>query len=203
LPAPLCDLPLRRAAYFAAPRNTPVLACRPDNRAAGYSWRKSMFTLETSTEVAVAPDQAFLWLSDLGNLPKWQTGVFRSEIITPPPMRVGTRFRETFRVRGLRMTAECEVTALTAPRTFGFTADGPQMAYRSEISFEPVRGGTKITGRSAARMRGLWRLLEPLVKAESRREGAAEFARLKAAMEADYAIGTAPSFDAGPTPTPA
>jgi hypothetical protein len=162
-----------------------------------------MFTYEISTEVAVPPDQAFDWVSDLENIPKWQGGVFMSEIITPPPIRIGTRFRETFRVMGLRLTADCEVATLTRPSAFGFVADGPQMRYRSAFLFETVPGGTRITGRSTTTMRGLWKLLEPLVKAEGRREIEAEFARLKSAIEADHGIGVASGLDAGAAPTPA
>jgi hypothetical protein len=161
-----------------------------------------MFTYEISTEVAVPPETAFAWVSDLENIPKWQGGVFKSEIITPPPIRIGTRFRETFRVMGLRLTADCEVTTLARPSAFGFVAEGPQMRYRSALLFEAIPGGTKITGRSTTAMRGVWRLLEPLVKAEGRREIKAEFARLKAAIEADYGVGEeAAAIGAGATPT--
>jgi hypothetical protein len=77
------------------------------------------------------------------------------------------------------------------------------MRYRSAFLFETVPGGTRITGRSTTTMRGLWKLLEPLVKAEGRREIEAEFARLKSAIEADHGIGVASGLDAGAAPTPA
>ncbi len=160
-----------------------------------------MFTDEVSTEVAVPLEQAFAWVTDLENIPKWQSGVFRSEILTPPPVRIGTRFRETFRVMGLRLTAECQVTTLTRPNAYGFVAEGPQMSYRSALLFEAIPGGTKITGRSTTAMRGLWRVLEPIVKAEGRREIKSEFARLKSAIEADHGVGMASGLDAGATPT--
>ena len=146
-----------------------------------------MFTVEVGTEVAVGPDQAFAWVSDIANLSKWQGGVFKSEVLTPPPIRVGTRFRETFRLMGFPMTAECQVIEMKAPKTFGFSAKGRQMSYESRFEFTPASGGTRISLRSGVTMHGLWKLLGPMVKAEGKRESEAEMQRLKAALEGDLA----------------
>ena len=132
-----------------------------------------MFIVEASSEIGVRPDQAFAWVSDLANLPKWQSGIFRSDVLTPPPVRVGTRFRETFRLLGFPIRAECEVVEMTPPRTFGFRATGNQMNFESRFVFEPAPRGTRISHKATVTMRGLWKVLGPLLKAEANREAEA------------------------------
>ena len=150
-----------------------------------------MYTIEHGFEVGVAPEQVFAWLSDLGNLPRFQSGVFKSEVLTPPPTRVGTRFRETFRLMGFPMTAECEVIELSPPSVMGFSGVGRRMDYQSRFTIVAVRGGSRITHRAAVTMHGIWKLLGPLMKAEGAREIEAEHRRLKEAIEADHGLAGA------------
>jgi hypothetical protein len=147
-----------------------------------------MYIVEHSFEAAVLPEQAYDWLINLENLPRFQSGVFKSEVLTPPPTRIGTRFRETFRLMGLAMTAECEVIELEAPSVLGFSGVGKRMDYQSRFSIDRARGGSRITHRAAVTMRGVWKVLGPLVRAEGAREIEAEHRRLKEAMEADYGV---------------
>lgn len=150
-----------------------------------------MYTIERGFDVGVAPEQVFAWLSDLGNLPRFQSGVFKSEVLTPQPTRVGTRFRETFRLMGLLMTAECEVIELSPPSVMGFSGVGRRMDYQSRFTIERARGGSRITHRAAVTMHGIWKLLGPLMKAEGAREIEAEHRRLKEAIEADHRVAAA------------
>lgn len=108
-----------------------------------------MYSIESSFEVGVSPDKVFAWLADLENLPRFQSGVFHSEILTPPPTRPGTRFRETFKLMGfVRMVAECEVIEMTEPRVLGFRGTGRQMDYQSRFIIEPSPGRSKDQPRS-------------------------------------------------------
>jgi carbon monoxide dehydrogenase subunit G len=149
---------------------------------------RNMFVVEDSIEVRVTPEQAFAWLADLDNLPRFQSGVFKSELLTPRPTRIGTRFREAFRMMGIPMTAECEVIELSPPSVMGFSGVGRRMDYQSRFALEPAPGGARITHRAAVTMRGPWKLLGLLMKAEGAREIKAEHQRLKAAMESDYGV---------------
>jgi carbon monoxide dehydrogenase subunit G len=145
-----------------------------------------MYVVEHSFEAAVAPEQAYAWLTNLENLPRFQSGVFKSEVLTPGPTRIGTRFRETFRLLGIPMKAECEVIELQPPLVLGFSGIGKRMDYQSRFRIEPAANGSRITHRASVTMHGVWKLLGPLMKAEGAREIEAEHGRLKVALEADY-----------------
>lgn len=147
-----------------------------------------MFKLSETVEVAVPPQFAFDWVVDVDNIARWQSGVFASRLLTPPPARVGTRFTETLKVMGLKLTSVCEVTELTVPKTYAFGAKGSQMNYTARFDFAPAHGGgTRINHQATVEMRGLWKLIEPMVRAEGNKEIKEEFRKLKAAMEADAA----------------
>lgn len=156
-----------------------------------------MYT-SNSIDLELPAERAFAWVVDIDHLQEWQSGVFHSEALTPPPTRTGTRFRETFRVFGLAMTAECEVIEFRPPRLMVLTATGRQMRYTTRIEIEPKAAGSRLTIASTLAMRGLWRLVAPLIRMEAARESAAELRRLKATMEADLQMpGSAPQQQLG------
>jgi carbon monoxide dehydrogenase subunit G len=147
-----------------------------------------MFKLSETIDVAAPPQAAFDWVVDVDNIARWQSGVFASQMLTPPPARVGTRFTETLKLMGLKLTSVCEVTELTAPKTYAFNAQGSQMDYTARFDFAPAPGGgTRITHQATIAMRGLWKLIEPMVRAEGSKEIKEEFRKLKSAMESDAA----------------
>lgn len=146
-----------------------------------------MFILSETIDLAVSPQFAFDWVVDVDNLPRWQSGVFESRVQTPPPAHVGTRFTETLKLMGFSLTSECEVVELKSPSAYGFNASGRQMNYQSRFSFVPTDTGTRVTLTATIAMRGLWKLLEPMVRGEGVKETRAELTRLKEAVEADAA----------------
>ena len=147
-----------------------------------------MFKLSETIDVAVPPQFAFDWVADVENISRWQSGVFASQLLTPGPARVGSRFTETLKVMGLKLTSTCEVKELASPKTYAFDANGSQMNYTARFDFAPAPGGgTRITHQATIAMRGLWKLMEPMVRAEGTKEIKEEFRKLKSAMEADAA----------------
>jgi uncharacterized protein YndB with AHSA1/START domain len=100
-----------------------------------------MVPIQGSVEIHRPVETVFEFLSDLRNAPKWQRGVIESRRTSEGPMRVGTQFRETVRMMGMRFEALCEVTAFDPPRKFSMTADGRLVHYEGDFHFEPIAGG--------------------------------------------------------------
>ena len=69
----------------------------------------------------------------------------RVEVLTPGPVAVGTRFRETRTMFGKRATEEMTVAELDPPRRLVLTAHNHGTAYRAEHLFEPQDNGTRLT----------------------------------------------------------
>ena len=68
----------------------------------------------------------------------------RVEVLTPGPMGVGTRFRETRRMMGREATEEMTVTAFDPPRGYTLGAQSHGCRYRTELRFEPSGSGTRM-----------------------------------------------------------
>ena len=149
-----------------------------------------MIEIEANTIVRKSPEEVMSFVSDFENAPKWQTGVVRSELVTPPPVRAGSRFEEDVKVALWKMRATCEVTKYDAPRLIAFhtTSTGP-IEYGGEFRFEPVHDGTRVVVRGQVRLKGLWKLIQPLFAADIRKETQAEMNTLKRVLEGDAGSG--------------
>ena len=77
-----------------------------------------MKPIETSITVAAPPERMFAIFTDLEGAPGRIRGIKKVELLTPGPVRVGTKWRET-RVFGKREATEVlEVTEFVPGRTF-------------------------------------------------------------------------------------
>ena len=130
------------------------------------------------------PDQVFQFLTDLGNVTQWATGVSAVKQLTEGPVRVGTQFEETIRMMGRPMRTVCEVVDLAEGRKFAYkSVSSGMMQYEGQFVAEPADGGTRLSYSSTARLGGLWRLLEPLIAREAKKETQAELKKIKSALE--------------------
>jgi uncharacterized protein YndB with AHSA1/START domain len=107
------------------------------------------------------------------------------EPLTEGPLRVGTRQRLTFGDGPLRTSLDLEMTALEPARRLGFTTVSTGgIHWEGEYRLEPTDdGGTRMSQHGTLRFRGLWRLAEPIVGAEIRRNEIKELETLKRVVE--------------------
>lgn len=142
-----------------------------------------MIRFSGSIEIARSPRDVFDFLSDPGNMPLWQSGVVRSTVVSAGPITLGTRFDEIVKVGPWHLRTECAITEFDPPRALGFSAESAPISYRGEFRFEPHEGGTRIVASGRGVMRGLWRLLEPVLAADARRGLGVELERIKSVVE--------------------
>ena len=144
-----------------------------------------MIRIESSTQVSRPRDQVFDFLTDVDNLPKWQSGVVQSKRLTEGPVRVGFQYEETAKVAFWNLHAVCTVTDIKANERFSFVgkSSGP-LDYDGRFDLQPVAGGTRLTLSGTARLKGIWRLLQPLLASDLRKETRTELATIKLLLEA-------------------
>ncbi|MDX6466454.1 MAG: hypothetical protein QOI27_1494, partial [Gaiellaceae bacterium] len=73
---------------------------------------------ELTIEVARAPADVFAYLTDVSNLPAWQSGVHKAQIEDAGAPRVGARIRESRHMLGRELDTTLEITEYDAPRLF-------------------------------------------------------------------------------------
>lgn len=104
-----------------------------------------MKPIDVSITVAAPPDHVFAIFTDLAGAPDRISGIKKVELLTPGPVRVGTKWRET-RVFGKREATEVlEVTELRPNESFGVGCTSCGCRYDSTFRFERAGSGTKVT----------------------------------------------------------
>jgi carbon monoxide dehydrogenase subunit G len=132
-------------------------------------------------EIARPPEDVLVYLTDVSNLPAWQSSVSSAD--ADGPLREGARIRERRTFMGREVKTELEVTAYEAPRRFDVKSTGGSVSYSIHHSLEPSPAGTRLQVEVEAKIGGMMRLAAqgPLKMAE--REFRADFERLKHLLE--------------------
>jgi carbon monoxide dehydrogenase subunit G len=99
---------------------------------------------ELTIEIARSPEDVFAYLTDVSNLPAWQSGVYGAELVGGGEPRGGARISESRHLLGRELHTTLEIVEYEPPRLFSLRAlDGPvPFAVRHEL--EPVAGGTRV-----------------------------------------------------------
>jgi uncharacterized protein YndB with AHSA1/START domain len=143
-----------------------------------------MIHIEHSIQIGRSRSEVFDFLTNVENLPRWQANLVQSVPISDGPARVGFQFEETIHVMMRRIRAVCTVTEIKANERFAFEmrSNGP-LDCDAHFELQPVANGTRLTLIGTARLRGVWRLLQPIVAGELRKETLAELMAMKALLE--------------------
>ena len=93
---------------------------------------------EVTVEIARPPEEVFDYLTDVSNLPRWQSGVHSAT-------REGSRIHESRHMLGRELQTTLEIEESERPHVFAIRAvDGPiPFSVRHEL--EPSGDGTKLT----------------------------------------------------------
>ena len=139
---------------------------------------------EFEVEIERPVEEVFAYVTDVGNLPEWQSATSDAAWITDDGPRAGARIRQTTTFLGRTMELELEVTSYEPGRRFDLrTVRGP-LPFTVHHSFAPADGGTRIHFVGEGRVGGVFRLASGVVAKQAERESRADFARLKALLEA-------------------
>lgn len=69
-------------------------------------------------------DRVWAELADIEGQPRWMVEMKSVRLLTPPPVRVGTRGEATVRVFGISVTDPVEVTEFSPPHRFAIRHEG-------------------------------------------------------------------------------
>ena len=129
---------------------------------------------ELTVEIARTPEEVFAYLTDVANLPEWQSGMRRAT-------QTGNRIEETRSFLGREMHTTLEILASEPPRLFTLKAlDGP-VRFTVTHELEPAGdGGTRLTVVAEGDVPGF---ASGIVAQQAKRQFSKDFARLKEILE--------------------
>jgi carbon monoxide dehydrogenase subunit G len=143
-----------------------------------------MINFADSIQIAQTPSRVFAFVSDLDNLPKFQSDVVQSSVLDPGTVRVGTRFEEVVKIGPRRVTARCVVTEYEPESRMAFRAESSAVNYHARFLVEPAGEGTRLAVDGTAELQGLWRLMQPLLAADIHKGVKQELGAIKRHTEA-------------------
>src|SRR5262245_31641766 len=110
-----------------------------------------MATVSVSTTIAAPVERVFALSTDLDNWAGHIKAIKKVEKLTPGPVGVGTRFRETRVMFGREATEEMTFTAFEPNRRYVLEANSCGAHFVSTFCFEPDGSGTRVEVTCEAR----------------------------------------------------
>jgi uncharacterized membrane protein len=145
-----------------------------------------MIEFQHRVEIDQSPRQVFALLVDLERMPEWQSSVVTVRQIDEGPVRANTEFEQTWKFFGRERRVPSRVTAWKEEELLAVSGDAGFADFYCGFELaELPSGGTAVTTRAEFRLHGLWKLAQPLLAGELRREMAGELDVFKALVEGE------------------
>ena len=128
-------------------------------------------------------DEVFDFVADEQNEPRYNPRIRRAEKLSPGPIGRGTRFRAEAVTLGRTVGMTIEYTAYERPRRLASSIHMAAADILGTLGFDPVSDGTRMSWSWEMRLRGLYRLLTPIVVGAGRRQEQANWSGLKRFLE--------------------
>lgn len=143
--------------------------------------------LSVETAIAVPRARVFHKLMDVARWPEAITGIDSVEVLTPGPVGVGTRIRETRRMHGRLASEVMTFAEIVAPGRLALTAESHGTRYRITHELTEAGAGTRLAmhfeGIPVTMLARAFTPIAWLMRGSIERQLAADLADLKRACE--------------------
>jgi uncharacterized membrane protein len=140
------------------------------------------------------PEEVFAYLTDLSNVPSWQSGSV--EVREPEgSLGVGTSYVQVLKFLGKRIETTLEVVEFEPGRRFSLKTLSSPIPFEVQHVLEPAGNGTTLTVTLEGEPGRFFRLAEGLVERNAQRQIEQDYATLKAKVEARSARGNSSETD--------
>lgn len=117
-----------------------------------------MYVVEKSIWIARPPEEVFDFHANHANRVKWHDHVTRSEMTTPLPVGLGSRFEIDATTAGQPTPMDVEIVAFDRPIAYSYRAIAGNAITDSHQAFTAENGGTRFRVKAEPQFRGLARL---------------------------------------------
>src|SRR5918998_3731579 len=136
--------------------------------------------VERSTTIEQPVDQIFEYVSTPENDPTWVPVSLRHEMLSPPPMRVGSITEEDVWFLGRRMRYAWEITQYEPPTAFALRSISGPIPATIRVLLESLDGArTKVILVGEVRLRGVYKPMELVMRWVAKRQFGMQLRTLK------------------------
>ena len=129
-------------------------------RGSGHQYRGAVAHITGHVRIAAPVEQVFDTVADSRNEPSFNPAMTGVELLTPPPIGLGTRFRARMGKAGREMLVE--LTEFERPHRLGSRTTSSMMQTSGGLTFAAEGGGTVMSWDWQVRPKGWLRMLGPL-----------------------------------------
>ena len=122
-----------------------------------------MTTLRERIETTLPIDETFAYLADFANAQVWDPGVATADRLDAGPVGVGARYRLGVRLGRRGAPMEYRISVFEPPARVVLIGSGSGVTATDEIRFERTSAGTLVDYTADIRLRGVLRLIQPLL----------------------------------------
>ncbi len=139
---------------------------------------------ELTIEIARTPEDVFSYLTNVSNLPAWQSGVHSAQIEDAGPARAGARIRESRHMLGRELNTTLEITEFDSPRLFVLEALNSPVPFSVRHELAPNEEGTTLTVVGEGDAAFLPGFASGILARRAEKQFRKDFERLKKLLEA-------------------
>jgi carbon monoxide dehydrogenase subunit G len=143
-----------------------------------------MTKFEKSIIINRPVEEVWKFLSNLGNFPKWDRGIYEVRQTSKGPIGVGSTLQSDRLFLGWHGIGEFVVTEYEPNRVLALRGGAGSSSGNLRYTFESVTGGTRLTGTSEVQLGGWLKLLMPLIAPIAEWDGQDDLVNVKRVMEA-------------------
>jgi Polyketide cyclase / dehydrase and lipid transport len=140
-------------------------------------------------------DEVFDFVADERNEPRYNPRICRAEKLSPGPIGRGTQFRAEAVTLGRTVGMTSEYTAYERPRRLAASIHMAAADILGTLRFDPVPSGTRMSWSWEIGLRGLYKLLTPIIVGAGRRQEQANWAGLKRFLEGQGSVMANPEAE--------
>ncbi len=117
-----------------------------------------------SVPSGLSPEETFDYLAHFSHVEEWDPGVVEAEALGDGPAQVGSRYRVVTEFAGRRNDLVYEIVELDRPRRVRLVAEAPSFTSDDTIEVDRRNGQVEVTYDADLRMKGLFKLSEPITR---------------------------------------
>ncbi len=114
--------------------------------------------------VPTPQEEAFAFVADFSNLPRWDPGAVSSVQTEGDGPELGAVYELQFSFAGRQVPLTYRITEIDPPNLVVIEGDGARLSARDEIRFDPVDGGSRIRYVADLTLKGALGLVQPLFR---------------------------------------
>ena len=123
-----------------------------------------MVDVSVTGTVRAAPEDVFAYLADLENWPKWQGDMQSASLASGERGQLGAVYRYVSKAMGMTFDSTVRLTKVVPPREVAFEGEWTGMIRPDgRYLVEPAPEGSRVTLNPRPQVRGLGRVMEPLI----------------------------------------